>query len=236
MQLFKVKFGSQVYGTATLTSDIDVGVVTLENTEQIYGIRDDDIIAQEIKDGLDTREVYLRRFCKLCAKGNPNVLEWLYTPKEHIEYEHPAFTDYIRNNASLFLVRPNLIASHLGFAKSQVMKMRNHEKVMGAKRKLLYEKYGYDVKYASHAIRLLKQLQDILIFGEIRFPYPYETVQLLKMIKEGKFSLKEFDIFYDEILKGTQNFINGEHFILQEKIPYDEIAMNLKCLYREIYG
>jgi uncharacterized protein len=54
-------------------------------------------------------------------------------------------------------------------------------------RKELVSKYGYDTKFASHLIRLLKEGQELLLTGEIKFPLAYR--ELLLDIKEGKYSM-----------------------------------------------
>jgi len=234
MLLFQTKFGSQVYGTALPTSDVDVGKVLLESKEQIFGIEKDVIIAQKIKDGFDTREMYLKRFIKLCVDGNPNVIEWLFTPPEHIDFIDEKFKYWIFSRKDLFLQKEKLIASHLGFAKSQIMKMRKHEQEMGAKRKELYAKFGYDVKYASHAIRLIFQLEELLLTGKITFPYDARTTKLLKSIKQGEMSLEDFDAAYSGWHADIELLIldTSSHKI-QDKVNHAEIAECLEELYFE---
>lgn len=117
--LLECKFGSQVYGTDTPESDVDIGRVLLEPKTHIFGIQKADKLKQKIDDELDIREMFLRRFIKLCADGNPNTLEWLYTPDEHILHIDPLFRTFIWDNRDVLLNRKKLIASHLGFAKSQ---------------------------------------------------------------------------------------------------------------------
>lgn len=230
--LFQTKFGSVVYGTNLPTSDIDVGRVFLETPTQIYGVQEDRILAQKIEGGFDTREVFLQRFIKLCVNGNPNVLEWLYTPKEHIDYIDEDFKTYIFDRANLFLQKQKIIDSHLGFAKSQIIKMRKHEQEMGAKRKELYAKFGYDVKYASHAVRLTHQLGDILTYGRIVFPYPKEMSEFIKSIKRGDLSLKDFDFEYEKALAKINTIIEdtASHKV-QEKVNYADVARLLEYVY-----
>lgn len=237
VKLFETKFGSQVYGTALPTSDVDVGRVTLETPEQIFGIRGDEVISQKIVGGLDLREMYLKRFVKLCVDGNPNVLEWLYTPVEHIEYLNGIFNLNIVQNATLLLQREKVIVSHLGFAKSQILKMRKHEQEMGAKRRELYAKYGYDVKYASHALRLTYQLRDLLLEGAITFPYPPQLVEKLKAIKTGMVTLAEFDHIYEVTSKETEEIIADKScHKIQEKVDFNLVAELLQNTYESLWN
>jgi predicted nucleotidyltransferase len=236
--LYQSPFGSQIYGTAIEGSDIDIGRVILEPKSKLFGIQDAESIEQSIKDGEDVREVYLRRFIRLCVAGNPNVLEWLFTPT-HLTEGLPIFYHNIIGNRSLFIVKDRIIRSHLGFAKSQIIKMRNHEREMGAKRKLLYEKFGYDTKYASHAIRLLFQLRQLLTEGIIEYPYPKDLIEnVLLPIKKGEVALNEFDRLYEEELRITESLIDGpkRNALFGAKTPdYLKIAFLLESTYHKLY-
>ena len=236
--LLEVKFGSQVYGTNTPESDIDIGRVLLEPKEFIFGIQNLDVksntIAQTVKGEIDTREMYLRRFIKLCAQGNPNVIEWLYTPANHIDHMHPLFREVFWHNRNILLNKKKLVDSHMGFAYSQIIKMRKHEDSMGAKRKALCAKHGYDTKYASHAMRLMFQLQDIMCWGEIILPYTDSIVKILRDIKAGELSLADFDHMYDKVKDVTQKFIDEED-TMSSKTDYKRVAHFLEYFYQKIY-
>ena len=237
-KLLEVKFGSQVYGTATPASDIDVGVVLLEPKEFIFGIanltKKSTTIAQTVEGDTDTRQMYLRRFLNLCAQGNPNVIEWLYTPEEHIDYRDDRFYHYIWKNRHILLSKKRLVDSHMGFAHSQIIKMRRHEQDMGAKRRELYAKYGYDVKYASHAVRLMYQLSDLMIHGEIILPYQEAQTEILKAIKAGEWTLAEFDEYYPKLKDSTQMAVDYND-TMPNKVDFAKLAELMEQFYLETY-
>ena len=52
----------------------------------------------------------------------------------------------------------------------------------------LEQKYGYDVKAAMHAVRLLGECKEILLSGTITLPRPERD--LLIRVRTGKFSLE----------------------------------------------
>lgn len=219
MKLFETKFGSQVYGTVTPDSDVDIGVVALESPLHIFGLQDATDFPQVQNDqGEDIRRFWLKRFMRLCVRGNPNVLEWLYTPENDILYCHPLFRVHIIENAHYFIDIDKIVQSHLGFAKSQAMKMRQ---------------YGYDVKYASHAIRLIYQLTDLLESGRIVLPYEDEVCAELLAIKTGDVSLAEFDALYeDRVAKVTHLIDVGQPMFKLWKPNHDLIASILEAMYR----
>lgn len=112
--------------------------------------------------------------------------------------------------------------------------MRNHEQDMGAKRRKLYAKFGYDVKYASHAIRLIWQLNDILTFGHMLLPYGDNKTRILKEIKLGQWSLDEFDALYEAEVNSTDLLIESMQDNLPETTDYERIAEILEGFYIEI--
>ena len=67
---------------------------------------------------------------------------------------------------------------------------------VGARRREEYDKYGYCVKSASHSIRLVGELLELITTGLITFPRP--DADLLKEIKIGKYSKEEADDIYQE--------------------------------------
>ena len=56
-------------------------------------------------------------------------------------------------------------------------------------RQELVSKYGYDTKFASNLIRLLKEGQELLTTGDLKFPL--RCRDLLKNIRYGKYSMEE---------------------------------------------
>lgn len=81
------------------------------------------------------------------------------------------------------------------FAKKEHKKIE-HKKNLGAKRKLEFEKYGFGVTSAAHAIRLTQQLSELMTTGHITFPRP--NAKYLKNIRLGKFSWKEVEVEFEK--------------------------------------
>jgi len=230
MLLYKSIIGSQLYGTNLKDSDLDILEVYLEPITDIFGIKENHKIVQEISEGNDIRKFFLKEFMKLNFKGNPNTLECLWAT--NTIYEHPLFTKYIKNFRHIFLTK-NLIHPHLGFARSQIYKMTNKQYV-GQKRKELIKDFGYDVRFACHSIRLLKQLQEILKTNNIKFPLKKEDCDLIKDVKQGKFTSQQFIELFDDEYSKTENII-----INDSKLPTIEPDINkvngcLLGFYKEI--
>jgi uncharacterized protein len=124
--------GSMAYHLNVQGSDIDKKGIFIMPQKQLYGFDQQQQIANETND-----EVYFEigRFLELLTKNNPNILELLSTPKEHVLFRHPLME----------LIRPEDFLSKLcqdtfaGYAQTQIRKARGLNKKintpMGAEHK-----------------------------------------------------------------------------------------------------
>jgi hypothetical protein len=71
---------------------------------------------------------------------------------------------------------------------------------LGKKRKAQVEKHGYCTKSAAHSIRLLGQVTELMLTGEIAFPRP--DAEVLRGIRNGCFSKDEVALMY-EVSRGV---------------------------------
>ncbi len=138
---------------------------------------------------LDVVVYSLHKFVGLLLKGNPNVVGLLWLRPEHYIYLHPAFA-VLREERDVFSSRAAYHA-FAGYASAQVQKIESgaFKGYMGAKRKALVEKHGYDAKMAAHAIRLLRMAVEFLDSGELQV-YRVEDAEEIRAIKRGEWSLE----------------------------------------------
>jgi hypothetical protein len=66
-------------------------------------------------------------------------------------------------------------------------------------RKVLFTKYGFDVKFASNLIHLLKEGIDLMKYGELVYPLPY--AKEIVDIKQGKYTIEEILKWADELVE-----------------------------------
>lgn len=129
----------------------------------------------------------LRKYIRLLLKCNPNVMSLLWLrPEDHIV--RTPFGEELIRNRDQFSSRL-AYKSFCGYAESQFRKMDRGNKYlgyMGARRKALVDKYGYDIKNAAHLIRLLRMGLEFLKTGELTVYRP-DSEELLT-IKHGKWS------------------------------------------------
>lgn len=196
---FETVIGSHLYGTNVASSDIDINTVYNEPKEMLLGLQSiTDLktkLTQEI-DVEDKRRFWLRRYLALAVKCNPNIIESLYAPKDKVRYSTVLFDTLIIKNRDIFLSHDHLVHSHFGFATSQIKRMDGTN--LGAKRKDISKIYGYDVKYAAHAYRLLVQLIVTLGNGTVKLPYDQCVIDQILKIRRGDLTREEFDELYKD--------------------------------------
>lgn len=192
--------GSIAYKCNTDWSDQDLLGVVVPPSDYlfptgIYGYdqypKFDDYQKHHIEyDGIeyDIKLYSIVRLFRLAEDGNPNILDFLASSNDTVLYSTP-IGDLLRNNISLFLSK-QCIAKYLGFSYSHFQSMKNHIKSgkYPNKRKHLFNLYGYDTKDASHILRCLLALKDILI-NHVYSPDAHG--EYIKGIRDGKFSYEK---------------------------------------------
>ncbi|MBI5603935.1 MAG: nucleotidyltransferase domain-containing protein [Deltaproteobacteria bacterium] len=171
--------------------DKDVMAVCVPPLDYYFGLKEfGSRGTKEIKQNEWDIVVYeVRKFIRLLARGNPNVLMMLWLDR----------SDYLKvteagrlllDNRQIFVGR-HVYQAFAGYARSQLYKMTHlgFQGYMGAKRKNLVERYGYDCKNAAHLIRLLRMGIEFLRDGQLQVRR-HDAEQLLA-IKRGEWTLEQ---------------------------------------------
>ncbi len=223
--------GSIVHGTYiadnTLLDDKDVMGICIPPLEYYLGMKKFEQFERlpEQEDREDPWDVVIyefHKFMRLLIKSNPNVMSLLWLPKEYIIKIHPLGERLIANR-HLFVTKA-AYHSFSGYAYGQLKRMTamaTHWR-MGAKRKALVEKYGYDTKNASHLIRLLRMGIEFLTDGELHVVRK-DASQLIQ-IKRGDWPLDKVHREADRLFKQCEEaYVRSS---LPDK-PDREAVMNL---------
>lgn len=130
-----------------------------------------------------------KKFIRLLAQGNPNVLSMLWLESNY--YLHMTNAGRLLIGNRHLFVGKHVYHSFTGYAHSQLHRMTHNafQGHMGEKRRGLVEKFGYDTKNAAHLIRLLRMGTEFLIEGELHV-LREDAKQLLE-IKRGEWTLDE---------------------------------------------
>jgi predicted nucleotidyltransferase len=152
----------------------------------------------------DTVSYELRKFVNLLLKSNPNVLSMLWINEEHYLMQTLFGKRLIRNRKAFS--SKLAYESFAGYAFSQLKKMSQgqvYEGYMGAKRKAIVEKYGYDLKNAAHCLRLLTMGIEFLKTGELVVFRP--DAQKFLEVKNGLWTLEQVKSEAEKLFAGLED-------------------------------
>ncbi|MFN3651712.1 MAG: DNA polymerase beta superfamily protein [Armatimonadota bacterium] len=202
--LFCAYVGSQAHGTwippeeEMGTDDIDLMAVVLPPPRSVIGLREWEHWCPK-KGDWDYVAYAFPKYFRLLLKANPNVLALLWERDEEVLYCHPLFAR-LREQRELFSSR-RAAATITGYAQSQIAGLHKMKKAgyMGERRAELRERFGYDVKMASHALRLLQMGCEFLETGQLRI-YRTDDAWIYKEVKQGKWPLERVEQRATELL------------------------------------
>jgi len=207
---YETGVGSVAYGVAQSSSDIDIYGFCIPPKEMIFKHLDGEIPGfgrqkknfdqyqqHGIRDDVDEEVVWdltiysIVRYFSLCMENNPNMLESLFTPESCVRHVSP-IAQHIRDNRALFLHKGSW-HKFLGFAYSQIHKMKNKEPE--GKRVALVERFGFDVKFAYHAVRLMDEAEQILTHGDLDLQAGKEK---LIEIRNGEWTQEQVESYFEQ--------------------------------------
>jgi len=202
--------GSTAYGVSSDTSDMDIYGFAIPRKETVFphlsgvifvpikqgfqiGFGDEpEIFPQWIEHGVvdesalggkgreyDFTIFNIVRYFDLLMDNNPNIIDSLFTPLECVL--HSTYVgNLIRENREVFLHR-GCYQNFKQYAYSQLHKMTSKKPT--GKRKKIREKFGFDVKFGYHLVRLLNEVEQLLVTGTMDLRHNNEQ---LKAIRRGE--------------------------------------------------
>ena len=204
--------GSIAHGTnlptadVNATEDIDKFAIVVFPLEYYFGregyAKSKDSYEKKSGD-LDLLVFEYRKWFNLAMRGNPNSISWLWNAIPKYDYIDPLFRDFFIARGS-FLNNNKTINALVGYSLGQRKKLdrqSKYEGFMGDRRRKLADKYGYDLKFAAHAWRLLMVTQEVLKHGTMHTYRPDNEILYIKKIKTGLVPYEEFISEYDRALK-----------------------------------
>lgn len=190
--------GSTAHGTAIDgQDDRDEMGIFVEPPENVCGLTSiDHYIYRDQPDGvrsqpgdLDLTMYSLRKFCRLAAAGNPSILMLLWLP----EYLTKTSTGQKLVNIRQAFISKIAGKKYLGYLTAQ-KKSFTGERTQKVNRPELISKYGYDSKFAMHALRLGYQGIELLTNRQLSLPVQEPELSELRAVRKGEYS-------YDKVLK-----------------------------------
>jgi uncharacterized protein len=187
-EILRTVVGSGVHGIAIAgTDDHDEMGVFIEPAQDVLGFGDplQHFVFRTQPEGArsgpgdtDLVSYGLRKYLGLAVKGNPTALLPLYAPAESVLVCTPLGAE-LRSLAPAVLSR-RAVDRFLGYLEAQ------RRRLLGKpSRPELIERYGYDVKYASHALRLAYQCLELVEHGRLTLPMPGRDRERVLAVKRG---------------------------------------------------
>lgn len=217
-EILRTLAGSTVHGLAVGDTDDrdEMGVyvppmeeyVSLNQIHDSYTARTQPDGARSGPGDVDLMMYSLRKFVSLVVAGNPTMLTPLFAP-DNAMITVSGVGKQVREQASHLLSRQ---AGHrfLGYLHGQ------KERILGGgkqnrvpNRPELVERYGYDTKYAGHALRLAVQGVELLRTGHLTLPMedPWRTTIL--GVRTGQYGLDEVLRMVDKEAVTLVDLANG---------------------------
>lgn len=164
------------------------------------------------------------KYFQLAMDNNPNMIDSLFTPKECVVHSTP-ISELVRERRRLFLHK-GCWHKFRGYAYSQMSKIEGKKPESGSRRAEFVAKYGYDVKYAVHLVRLLLECEQALIEGDIDLR---RHSDLLRAIRNGEWELSRVKTWFAEKERALEMLYNSS----VSPLPYEPDEIWIKILLLE---
>ena len=244
---YEVIVGSVAYGTSSNSSDIDIYGFSIPPKKIVFPHLDgyipgfggqpdkfEQFQQHHILNKADNKEYDITifniiKYFQLCMDNNPNMIDSLFTPSKCILHI-TQIGSLVRNNRKLFLHK-GAYHRFKGYSHLQLRKLNIKNPKPYSKRYDRIKKYGYDTKFAYHAVRLLNECEQILKEGDLNL----ENIKgQLKSIKRGDWTKEQIVSYFntkEAMLEELYNNSTLQHRPDENKIK----TLLLNCL-EQCYG
>lgn len=231
-EIFRTIVGSELTGLAIPgRGDRDEMGIYIELPEQVLGLAptSEHYISRSVAQGeksnpgdTDLTIYSLRKYLALAMAGNPTVVTILFAPKESILINNQLGEELLSLTSNIVSRKSGW--KHLGYLDSQRKRMMGIEQQGKVpKRPELVDEYGYDVKFASHALRLGLQGIELMTTGGLILPLTQDNRKQCLDIKMGKVSFEDAVIQIDEVRDKLFSIMDSGKINVPDEPDYDKI-------------
>lgn len=225
---YEVVMGSLAYGVSNDNSDMDIYGFSIPPKEvvfphlqgEILGFDDFEIQFSQfqkhhIKDAsalggkgrvYDMTVYSIVKYFRLLMENNPNIIDSLFVPDSCVLFATP-IAQRIRERRKMFLHK-GCWSTFKGYAYGQMHKIRS--KKPEGKRKAIVDQHGYDVKFAYHVVRLLNEVEQLLVEEDLDLS---KNSEQLKSIRRGEWPLEKLEEYF------VRKEADLESFYLKSALP-----------------
>ena len=210
--------GSKAYGSSHESSDEDIYGFAIPPKHVMFPTGDipgfdkpkekfEQYLQTAIKDNekeYDFTVFNIAKYFRLCADGNPNMIDTLFTPQDCVLH-CTELANNVRENRRLFLSK-ECYFKFAGYSKSQLHKMKIKTPQEGGKRWADIQKHGFDCKFGVHLVRLLLEAKQILEDGDLDLR---KNSELLKEIRRGEWTEDQVINYFEVKDKELRNIFES---------------------------
>lgn len=169
------------------------------------------------------------KYFQLVMDNNPNMIDSLFTDQTCV-LKTTKIAEHVRDNRKIFLHK-GCWHKFKGYAFQQMHKMRIKEPDPTSVRYPMIQKFGFDVKFAYHVVRLLNEVEQILTEGDLDLRRNNDQ---LKAIRRGEWTMKQIEQYFADKERGLEEiYLNST---LQKYPDEEKIKKVLLEVLEEYYG
>lgn len=162
------------------------------------------------------------KYFSLILENNPNMIDSLFTPANCVITATPV-GQHVRDNRRQFLHK-GAWHKFKGYAFSQMGKIKGKVNSTNPKRAATIAEFGYDVKFAYHIVRLMNEVEQIMIEGDLDLMRSREQ---LKSIRRGEWTLEQLQEWFEMKERSL------EQVYVDSKLPYKSDEKAVKAILME---
>lgn len=227
--ILRGEVGSTAHGTGLPGhEDIDHMGIFVETAHNVCGLHPlDHYIYRDQPEGvrsqpgdLDLTLYSLRKWCRLAVKGNPSVIMLLWLPKYVVKTEI---------GSALIDMRQAFVGKSAGQAYLGYL-IQQEKALLGLRSKKvirpeLVEQFGYDTKFAMHALRLGLQGVEYLTEGQLSIPVRQPDRSYLQAMRRGEVTFEDAKILISEAKERLNDAIETCPFTMDIKAVENFMVM-----------
>lgn len=209
--------GSHMYNCADVESDVDFLAVYQWPTKDLVGLMKPPEVLTNKQPDWQAHEI--GKFCRMLMKGNPSIVECLFTDALYDMKDAFRSLRWMRDE---FLNQVTL-EQYMGYANGQLARMKSHKSLHTASGR-------YNTKWAYHLIRLLLDAEAIVNENAPSVQKTGQDLVLLKNIRAGVYSPEEVENLFTEKMTYIEARAKPGRAVLKKAANYAKIDKWLKNL------
>lgn len=238
--IYETLMGSIVYGVSQDNSDLDIYSVAIPPKKDVFPHLDGyvhgfgkepkvfDVFQQhhiqKDKQVFDINIFSIIKYFNLVLQGNPNMTDSLWSPGNYVTHI-TSVGEIMRGRRNLFLSK-ECYRRFKGYAYSQYKKINTKTHDNSPRRLESIQKYGYDVKYGYHLVRLLLECEEILMHQTLTLN---KNIEILSSIRRGEWTKERlFNWFQSKETVLEELYIKSD---LRVKPDFEDVkSLLMECL------